>query len=78
MNINQTFELPYGDEYPKPIFARYNLNQIEVKRTRKRAIERARHKTRMGTIEVGDMVEVIAGDNERVFPCESRSSSVIS
>ena len=59
MNINQTFELPYGDEYPKPIFARYNLNRIEVKRTRKRAIERARRKTRSKMIEVGDTVEVI-------------------
>lgn len=58
MNIDQTFELPYGDEYPKPIFARYNLNRIEVKRTRKRAIERARHKTRSKMIEVGDMVQV--------------------
>lgn len=70
MNIDQTFELPYGDEYPKPIFARYNLNRIEVKRTRKRAIERARRKTRSKMIEVGDMVEVIAGDNERPFAWE--------
>ncbi len=59
MNIEETFELPYGDEYPKPFFARYNLNRIEVKRTRKRAIERARYKTRSKMIEVGDTVEVI-------------------
>lgn len=30
-----------------------------MRTTRKRAIERARHLTRMGTIEVGDIVEVI-------------------
>ena len=31
-----------------------------MRTTRKRAIERARHLTRMGTIEVGDIVEVVA------------------
>ena len=30
-----------------------------MRTTRKRAIERARHLTRMGTIEVGDIVEVV-------------------
>ncbi|WP_277640080.1 hypothetical protein [Bacteroides graminisolvens] len=30
-----------------------------MRTTRKRAIERARHLTRMGTIEVGDTVEII-------------------
>lgn len=30
-----------------------------MRTTRKRAIQRARHMTRMGTIEIGDMVEVI-------------------
>lgn len=30
-----------------------------MRTTRKRAIERARHLTRMGTVEVGDMVEVV-------------------
>lgn len=30
-----------------------------MKHKRKRAIERARHLTRMGTIEVGDIVEVV-------------------
>ena len=47
-----------------------------MRTTRKRAIERARHLTRMGTIEVGDIVEVVnnsSGGHEEGSICSVTS-----
>lgn len=58
------------------LFTKYTPNAIQVKRTRKRAIERARHLTKSRTIEVGDIVEVISnssGGHEKGSICSVTS-----